>query len=86
LDAALAVAPTVPERGDAAQTVRCRAMVATADPGTLPGKATWYLVTCLPRPGGWALRAVRLAHPVDHAAAPVDRMAERASPGSRKPS
>ena len=27
-------------------------MVATADPGTLPGKATWYLVTNLPRPGG----------------------------------
>ena len=27
-------------------------MVATADPGTLPGKATWYLATNLPRPGG----------------------------------
>jgi hypothetical protein len=27
-------------------------VVATADPGTLPGKATWYLVTNLPRPGG----------------------------------
>jgi hypothetical protein len=27
-------------------------VVATADPGTLPGKATWYLVTSLPRPGG----------------------------------
>ena len=27
-------------------------MVATADPGTLPDKATWYLVTNLPRPGG----------------------------------
>jgi hypothetical protein len=26
--------------------------VATADPATLPGKATWYLVTNLPRPGG----------------------------------
>jgi hypothetical protein len=26
--------------------------VATADPGTLPDKATWYLVTNLPRPGG----------------------------------
>jgi hypothetical protein len=26
--------------------------VATADPGTLPPKATWYLVTNLPRPGG----------------------------------
>ncbi len=25
--------------------------VATADPGTLPDKATWYLVTNLPRPG-----------------------------------
>jgi DDE superfamily endonuclease len=29
-----------------------RLVVATADPGTLPGKATWYLVTNLPRPGG----------------------------------
>ena len=27
-------------------------MVATADPATLPGKATWYLATNLPRPGG----------------------------------
>ena len=27
-------------------------MVATADPGILPDKATWYLVTKLPRPGG----------------------------------
>jgi hypothetical protein len=27
-------------------------VVATADLGTLPGKATWYLVTNLPRPGG----------------------------------
>ena len=27
-------------------------MVATADPVTLPGKATWYLATNLPRPGG----------------------------------
>jgi DDE superfamily endonuclease len=29
-----------------------RLAVATADPGTLPDKATWYLVTNLPRPGG----------------------------------
>jgi hypothetical protein len=29
-----------------------RLVMATADPGTLPGKATWYLVTSLPRPGG----------------------------------
>jgi DDE superfamily endonuclease len=29
-----------------------RLAVATADPGTLPPKATWYLVTNLPRPGG----------------------------------
>jgi hypothetical protein len=29
-----------------------RLVVAGADPGTLPGKATWYLVTSLPRPGG----------------------------------
>src|SRR5439155_4779338 len=29
-----------------------RLVVVTADPGALPGKATWYLVTNLPRPGG----------------------------------
>ena len=29
-----------------------RLVAATADPGTLPEKATWYLVTNLPRPGG----------------------------------
>src|SRR5882672_5200666 len=29
-----------------------RLVVATADPETLPAKATWYLVTNLPRPGG----------------------------------
>jgi len=29
-----------------------RLVAATADPGTLPAKATWYLVTSLPRPGG----------------------------------
>jgi hypothetical protein len=29
-----------------------RLVVATADPATLPGKATWYLATNLPRPGG----------------------------------
>src|SRR6266849_2663830 len=29
-----------------------RLVIATADPGTLPDKATWYLVTNLPRPGG----------------------------------
>ena len=27
-------------------------MVATTDPATLPDKATWYLATNLPRPGG----------------------------------
>jgi len=31
---------------------RRRLVVATADPGTLPDKATWYLVTNLARPGG----------------------------------
>jgi hypothetical protein len=31
-----------------------RLVVATADPGALPAKATWYLVTNLPRPGGRA--------------------------------
>jgi hypothetical protein len=29
-----------------------RLVVATADPGTLPDKATWYLAASLPRPGG----------------------------------
>ena len=29
-----------------------RLVVATADPATLPDKATWYLATDLPRPGG----------------------------------
>ena len=29
-----------------------RLVVATADPGTLPDKAAWYLATRLPRPGG----------------------------------
>jgi hypothetical protein len=29
-----------------------RLVVATADPGRLPDKATWYLATHLPRPGG----------------------------------
>jgi DDE superfamily endonuclease len=29
-----------------------RLVIATADPGTLPDKATWYLATNLPRPGG----------------------------------
>jgi hypothetical protein len=36
-------------------------VVATADPGTLPGKATWYLATNLPRPGG--PREAASAHP-----------------------
>ncbi|USI92982.1 transposase (plasmid) [Rhodococcus pyridinivorans] len=30
----------------------CRLVVATADPKTLPDRATWYLITGLPRPGG----------------------------------
>ena len=38
-----------------------RLVVATADPATLPGKATWYLVTNLPRPGG--PREAGTAHP-----------------------
>jgi hypothetical protein len=29
-----------------------RLVAVTADPGALPGKASWYLVTNLPRPGG----------------------------------
>jgi len=38
-----------------------RLVVTTADPGTLPGKATWYLATNLPRPGG--PREAASAHP-----------------------
>lgn len=38
-----------------------RLVAATAGPGTLPGKATWYLVTSLPRPGG--LREAGSLHP-----------------------
>ena len=38
-----------------------RLVVATAAPGTLPGKATWYLATNLPRPGG--PREADSAHP-----------------------
>jgi hypothetical protein len=38
-----------------------RLVVATADPAALPGKATWYLVTNLPRPGG--PRAAGSPHP-----------------------
>jgi hypothetical protein len=38
-----------------------RLVVATADPAALPGKATWYLVTNLPRPGG--PREVGSPHP-----------------------
>ena len=38
-----------------------RLVVATADPATLPGKATWYLATNLPRPGG--PRAADSPHP-----------------------
>jgi hypothetical protein len=37
-----------------------RLVVATADPGTLPDKATWYLATNLPRP---AARASGSPHP-----------------------
>jgi hypothetical protein len=36
-------------------------MAVTADPGTLPGKAAWYLVTNLPRPG--APREAGSPHP-----------------------
>ena len=38
-----------------------RLVAATADPGTLPAKATWYLATNLPRPGG--PREAGSAHP-----------------------
>jgi len=38
-----------------------RLVVATADPGALPDKATWYLATNLPRPGG--LREAASPHP-----------------------
>jgi hypothetical protein len=38
-----------------------RLVAVTAGPGTLPGKAAWYLVTNLPRPGG--PRAAGSPHP-----------------------
>jgi hypothetical protein len=38
-----------------------RLVVATADPATLPDKATWYLATNLPRPG--SPREAASAHP-----------------------
>jgi hypothetical protein len=38
-----------------------RLVAVTADPATLPDKATWYLVTSLPRPGG--PRAAASIHP-----------------------
>jgi hypothetical protein len=38
-----------------------RLAVATADPATLPDKATWYLATNLPQPGG--LREAGSPHP-----------------------
>ncbi|MBB4942804.1 hypothetical protein FHR32_007204 [Streptosporangium album] len=38
-----------------------RLIVATADPATLPAKATWYLATNLPRPG--SVRAAWSPHP-----------------------
>lgn len=38
-----------------------RLVVATADPATLPAKATWYLATDLPRPG--SPRAVESPYP-----------------------
>ena len=38
-----------------------RLVVATADPATLPAKATWYLAANLPRPGG--PREAASAHP-----------------------
>jgi hypothetical protein len=38
-----------------------RLVVATTDPATLPDKATWYLATSLPRPGG--PRQARSPHP-----------------------
>lgn len=38
-----------------------RLVVATTDPDTLPEKATWYLATNLPRPGG--IRAADSPHP-----------------------
>jgi hypothetical protein len=40
---------------------RIRLVVATTDPARLPGKATWYLITNLPRPG--SPRAAEGPHP-----------------------
>ena len=48
-----------------------RLVVATADPATLPEKATWYLATNLPRPGG-----------PRQAGSPARRLTSPRSPGS----
>lgn len=42
-----------------------RLVVATTDPATLPDKATWYLATNLPRPGGPHDTPARLHEPAD---------------------
>src|SRR5258708_28048772 len=46
-----------------------RLVVATADPATLPPKATWYLVTNLPRPG--SPREPESPHPAATLTAPT---------------
>ncbi len=57
-----------------------RLVVATADPGTLPEKATWYLVTNLPRPG--SPREAGSPHPA--AAWPRSCTCTRSATGSSK--
>jgi hypothetical protein len=42
-----------------------RLAAVTADPGTLPDKATWYLATNLPRPGSHSLADLRAIAPGD---------------------
>jgi hypothetical protein len=40
---------------------RLRLVVATTDPGRLPGRSSWYLLTSLPRPAGRRARQASLA-------------------------
>ena len=56
-----------------------RLVVAAADPAALPGKATWYLVTNLPRPGG--PREQDSPHPAADLAEIVRLMASGTGPG-----
>ena len=59
-----------------------RLVVATADPGILPDKATWYLATNLPRPGSprEAGSPHPAASPLPAGSGPVPRRGSRYPP------